>query len=72
MPSSFLFTFRRELIELKYDVMKIELELDEHLASGYHPEREVRREYLQAKLNLAKYRVAQLEQQILSNARSAS
>lgn len=67
--SAFVFAFRRELVDLKYEVMKIEVDLDEHVQSSRDTgDWEVRRDYLQAKLNLARHKVTELERRLAASA----
>jgi hypothetical protein len=64
---SFEFTFRRLLADLRYDMAKLEVDLDEHTRLYTGQDKEVLGRLLEAKVAVAQYKVADMERRLATS-----
>lgn len=64
---SFEFTFRRLLADLRYDMAKLEVDLDEHTHLYTGQDKEVLGRLLEAKVAVAQYKVADMERRLATS-----
>jgi hypothetical protein len=61
---SFEFTFRRMLVDLRHEVAKLEIDLDEHIRLYTGQDKQVLGRLLEAKLAVAQYKAKDMERRL--------